>query len=131
MFEIGASEILLIAIVALIAIGPQDLPDILFRLGRLVRRFRMMTNGLRDQYSEIMHEAELNHYRKQFGAKLMDEQEINEDLAFRTDAPPPEFVEHEAITQKPDAVSHDVKSDTQDVKKQAAEKQDEGNHDRT
>lgn len=88
MFEIGASEILLIAIVALIAIGPQDLPEILFRLGRLMRRVRMTLNGLRDQYSEIMHDAELNHYRKEFGAKLMDEREINEDLMFHTDAPP-------------------------------------------
>lgn len=88
MFEIGASEILLIAIVALIAIGPKDLPDILFRLGRLVRRARIMGNSLRDQYSEIMHEAELNHYRKEFGAKLMDEREIDEHLAFRSDAPP-------------------------------------------
>lgn len=83
MFEIGASEILLIAIVALIAIGPKDLPEILFRLGRLVRRVRMMLGGLRDQYSEIMHEAELDHYRKEFGAKLMDEREIDESLNYR------------------------------------------------
>lgn len=83
MFEIGASEILLIAIVALIAIGPKDLPEILFRLGRLVRRMRMMLGGLRDQYSEIMHEAELNHYRKEFGAKLMDERDIDEALNYQ------------------------------------------------
>lgn len=128
MFEIGASEILLIAIVALIAIGPQDLPDILFRLGRLARRARMMMNGLRDQYSEIMHEAELNHYRKEFGAKLMDEREVNEDLMFRTDAPPPESALPESLpienvnahisTEKPDPVSEE----------QASQK-DEGKHD--
>ena len=92
MFEIGASEILLIAIVALIAIGPKDLPEILFRLGRLTRRIRMMLGGLRDQYSEIMHEAELNHYRKEFGSKLMDEREVDESLNYRRehDAPKPE-----------------------------------------
>lgn len=92
MFEIGASEILLIAIAALIAIGPQDLPEILFRLGRLVRRIRIMTNSVRDQYSEIMHDAEMAHYRKEFGTKLMDkrdiEREIDDALAFHTDRNP-------------------------------------------
>lgn len=111
MFEIGASEILLIAIAALIAIGPKDLPEILFRLGRLVRRVRIVMNGFRDQYAEIMHEAEINHYRKEFGAKLMDDKEINEALAFRSDEPPQPVVTPVASDAEQDVSKQEVGHD--------------------
>jgi sec-independent protein translocase protein TatB len=70
MFDIGFSEVLLIAIVALIAIGPKDIPQILFRFGRLMRQIRIFTNGFRNQYSEVMHDIELDHYRKEFEKSL-------------------------------------------------------------
>lgn len=77
MFDIGFSEVLLIAIAALIAIGPEDLPGMLFRLGRFTRQVKMFLGGLRNQYSEIMHEAEMQHYRKQIEAELLDKQMEN------------------------------------------------------
>lgn len=64
MFDVGFSELFLIAVVAIIAIGPEDLPEALFRLGRFTRQVKMFMGGIRDQYSEIMHEAEMAHYRK-------------------------------------------------------------------
>ena len=74
MFDLGFSEIILIAVVALVAVGPEDLPGILFRTGRFMRQVRMFMNGVRDQYADIMHEAEVEHYRKQFTARdLTDE----------------------------------------------------------
>jgi sec-independent protein translocase protein TatB len=72
MFDIGFSEIMLIAVVALVAIGPKDLPDILFRAGRMTRRAKIFLGGIRDQFSDVMHEAEVTHYRKQFGATVED-----------------------------------------------------------
>ncbi len=79
MFDIGFSEILLIAVVALLAIGPKDLPDILFRFGRLVRRAKILLGGIRDQFSDVMHEAEITHYRKQFGVEE-DEDDLEESV---------------------------------------------------
>ncbi len=73
MFDIGFSEILLVAIAALIAIGPKDLPDVLFRMGRFSRQVKMFVGGVRNQYSEIMHEAEVTHYRKELGAIIAEE----------------------------------------------------------
>jgi sec-independent protein translocase protein TatB len=73
MFDIGFSEIVLIAVAALIAIGPEDLPGVLFRLGRLTRQIKIFLNGIRNEYAEIIHEAEVEHYRKEFGAGLKDE----------------------------------------------------------
>ena len=66
MFDIGFSELLVIGVAALIAIGPKDLPDVLFRLGRVTRRVKIFLGGIRDQYADIMHEAEVEHYRKQY-----------------------------------------------------------------
>lgn len=73
MFDVGFSEVLLIGIIALVAIGPKDLPQLLFRFGRLVRRVRIFMNGFRDQYSDVMHQVELDHYRKEFEKKLLEE----------------------------------------------------------
>ena len=70
MFDVGFSELLLIAIAALIAIGPKDLPNVLFRLGRLTRQAKMFVNGVKNQYAEIMHEAEVTHYRKEISDSL-------------------------------------------------------------
>ncbi len=67
MFDIGFSELLLIAIAALVAIGPKDLPEILFRFGRLMRQVRLVFNRFRDEYAEVMHDIEVEHYRKKYG----------------------------------------------------------------
>lgn len=75
MFDVGFSEILLIAIAALVAIGPKDLPDMLFRLGRLTRQAKMFMNGVRNQYADIMHEAEVTHYRKELSSLVHEEKE--------------------------------------------------------
>jgi len=80
MFDIGFSEVLLIAVIALVAIGPKDLPEILFRLGRLVRRAKIFMGGIRDQFSDVMHEAEVTHYRKQFGINVEDADDLEKDV---------------------------------------------------
>lgn len=90
MFDIGFSEVLLIAVVALVAIGPEDLPGILFRLGRMMRQVRMFMGNLRDQYSEIMHEAEVDHYRKTMSVNLMDEAKADQNIL-----PKPDIIEHD------------------------------------
>lgn len=80
MFDVGFSEVLLVGIAALIAIAPKDLPDMLFRLGRFVRQVKMYTNSIRNQYADIMHEAEVEHYRKQFGSSITDESSADKAL---------------------------------------------------
>jgi sec-independent protein translocase protein TatB len=87
MFDIGFSEIFLIAVVAIIAIGPEDLPEALFRFGRFMRQVKLFFGGLRNEFSEIMHEAELQHYRKK----------LNENI-----------VEHKVETNDPKPLSHDA-----------------------
>lgn len=92
MFDIGFSEVILIAVVALVAIGPEDLPGMLFRLGRMMRQLRMFMGNIRDQYSEIMHEAEVDHYRKTMNVNLMDEAKADENILTKPDILDPDVI---------------------------------------
>src|SRR6516162_4177561 len=65
MFEIGWSELLLIAVVALIAIGPKELPTVLRTLGQWTSKLRRMASEFQSQFQEAMREAEMADLKKQ------------------------------------------------------------------
>ncbi len=57
MFDIAWSELLLIAVVALIFIGPKELPALLNNLGRVTAKLRRSADDLRRHFEESMREA--------------------------------------------------------------------------
>ena len=61
MFDIGFSELLLIAIVALIVIGPQQLPRVARTLGHLFGRMQRYVNDVK---ADITREMELHELKK-------------------------------------------------------------------
>ena len=65
MFDIGWSELLLIGIVALIAIGPKELPGALRTLGQWMGKVRRMASEFQSQFNEAMREAELADLKKE------------------------------------------------------------------
>jgi sec-independent protein translocase protein TatB len=65
MFDIGWSELLLIAVVAMVVIGPKDLPNALRSLGRTLRGVRRMASDFQSQFNEAMREAELDDLRRE------------------------------------------------------------------
>jgi len=66
MFDIGWSELVVIAVVALIAIGPKELPGVL-RHGRAVDgKARKMAAEFQGQFQEAMREAEMADLKKEF-----------------------------------------------------------------
>jgi sec-independent protein translocase protein TatB len=65
MFDIGWGELLLIGIVALIAIGPKELPGALRTLGQWMAKLRRMASEFQGQFHEAMREAELADLKKQ------------------------------------------------------------------
>jgi Tat protein translocase TatB subunit len=69
MFEVGFSEIVLIAIVALLVTDPKDLPDIMFKAGRFFRQFKMIMSRVSNTVSDVMHEFEVESYRQQYKDK--------------------------------------------------------------
>src|SRR5580765_4750036 len=65
MFDIGWGELLLIGIVALIAIGPKELPGALRALGQWVAKIRRMANEFQNQFHDAIREAELADLKKE------------------------------------------------------------------
>src|SRR5215469_5448220 len=66
MFDIGWSEFLLIAVVALIAIGPKELPAVLRTIGQWMGKARRMAAEFQSQFQEAMREAEMADLKKSF-----------------------------------------------------------------
>lgn len=64
MFEIGWSEILVIAIVLIVVVGPKDLPKMLRAFGKATSRFRATAGEFRRQFDEALKEAELDDVRE-------------------------------------------------------------------
>ena len=65
MFDIGWSELVVIAVVALIAIGPKELPAVLRTVGQYMGKIRRMASEFQGQFQEAMREAELVELKKQ------------------------------------------------------------------
>lgn len=68
MFDIAPTELLLCAVVALVVIGPKDLPNALRHIGRWVARARGMAKHFRTGLDTMMREAELEDMEKQWKA---------------------------------------------------------------
>jgi sec-independent protein translocase protein TatB len=66
MFDIGWSEFVLIAVVALIAIGPKELPGVLRTIGQWMGKARRMAAEFQGQFQEAMREAEMADLKKSF-----------------------------------------------------------------
>jgi sec-independent protein translocase protein TatB len=65
MFDISWTEFLLIGVVALIVIGPKELPAVLRTLGQYTRKVRSMAADFQNQFQEAMREAEMADLKKQ------------------------------------------------------------------
>ncbi len=59
MFDIGWQELFILAVIALIVIGPKDLPSALRIITRGLRKARTMARDLRDGLDDVVREAEL------------------------------------------------------------------------
>ncbi|HET9428148.1 MAG TPA: Sec-independent protein translocase protein TatB [Allosphingosinicella sp.] len=68
MFGIDSGEILIIAVVALVVIGPKDLPRVMRTIGNFVGRARGMAKHFRSGLDTMMREAELEEMEKKWRA---------------------------------------------------------------
>jgi sec-independent protein translocase protein TatB len=66
MFDIGGSELVVIAVVALIAIGPKELPGVLRMVGQWMGKARKMAAEFQGQFQEAMREAEMADLKNTF-----------------------------------------------------------------
>lgn len=69
MLDIGSSELLVIVVVAILVIGPKDLPRALHMVGRYLGKARAMTRHFRSGIDEMVRQAELEELEKKWAAE--------------------------------------------------------------
>jgi sec-independent protein translocase protein TatB len=65
MFDMGWSELLLVAVLAIVFVGPKDLPRLMRTLGRYVAKMRAMAREFQNSFEDLARESELEDLRKQ------------------------------------------------------------------
>ncbi|WP_336959280.1 translocase [Sphingobium aquiterrae] len=86
MFGIDSAEFLLIVIVAVVVIGPKDLPRALYKVGQVVGKAQAMARHFRTGIDAMVREVELEELEKKWAAQ-------NERIMSEHAAPPPALIE--------------------------------------
>jgi sec-independent protein translocase protein TatB len=73
MFDIGWTELLVIAVVLIVVVGPKDLPPMLRAFGKMTQRARKVAGEFRAQFDEALREADMDDVRQ----TLSDAQKLN------------------------------------------------------
>ena len=68
MFDLGWGKIVIIAVIALIVIGPKELPAVLRTVGQWMGKIRRMAAEFQSQFQEAMREAEMADLKKSIDA---------------------------------------------------------------
>ena len=76
MFDFDAGKLLIIGIVALVVIGPKDLPRVLRQLGQAIAKMRRMAAEFQGQFMEAMKEADMADLKADM-AKLADSAKVD------------------------------------------------------
>lgn len=100
MLDIAPSELLLVAIVALVVIGPKDLPKALRVLGYWIGRARGVARQFRSGFDSMVREAELAELEKKWADendRIMREHRDDAPAALPGDDPAPVMVEQPVV----------------------------------
>jgi sec-independent protein translocase protein TatB len=100
MFDIGWSELVVIAIVALVVIGPKDLPQAFRVAGQWMAKARLMALEFQSHIDEMMRQADVDEMKREFRdmTRVPEFEKLEADLmrgdlgssdATKADAPAP------------------------------------------
>lgn len=115
MFDVAPTELLLVVVVALVVIGPKDLPKAMRFVGKWVGKARGMARHFRSGLDTMMREAELEELEKQWRAQndaimrefpRMDGVDAPPVMPAATDGTLPENPDHAAAATSPE--THEV-----------------------
>ncbi|MFA5901286.1 MAG: Sec-independent protein translocase protein TatB [Hyphomicrobium sp.] len=137
MFDITSSKLLILAVVALIVVGPKDLPVLLRTIGKYLGVIRRQAAEFRSQFDEAIRETELEQLKKEFESAsrevraTMDAgaRKIDEQLAAASAKP--EAAKIAAAVSEPASVPHALAAGegsapaTDDSSKESAEPEQE------
>jgi sec-independent protein translocase protein TatB len=118
MFDIGWQELFVIGLLALIVVGPKDLPRVIRTISGVIRKAKGMAREFQSGLDEVVREAELDDMRKELTAqgddlaKEIAPPDLTGDLAADLDFSKETMELEAAANAEPDAASSDVPSDT-------------------
>lgn len=81
MFDVGWSELLVVIAVAVLVIGPNDIPKVMQALGKLFRRAQYMRFALSQQFEDMMKDTDLTELRQVNQLRAVDQPETDEAAA--------------------------------------------------
>jgi sec-independent protein translocase protein TatB len=93
MFDVSWGKLVIIGVVALIVIGPKELPAVLRTIGQWMGKIRRMAGEFQGQFQEAMREAEMADLKKQFDEttsslnSVLDPSTIASDMQKMVDEP--------------------------------------------
>ncbi|WP_339858001.1 Sec-independent protein translocase protein TatB [Thalassospira alkalitolerans] len=112
MFDIGWTEMALVAVVALFVVGPKDLPHVLYKLAGYWKKVRGMAREFQGGVDNLIREAELDDLRKQ----VTDARASTSDF-IENKIGDPKATPNPAATKSVEAKATDVKAEAKsDVK---------------
>jgi sec-independent protein translocase protein TatB len=106
MFDIGWSELLVIAVVAIIVVGPKDLPRLMRTFGHYAGKLRRAAADFQRQFEEAVRDTEIDEVRK----AMQDFREQAPALDLRTPIDTPLMVPKQSPTPAPGAASVEAAS---------------------
>ncbi len=74
MLDVAWPELLVIGAVALVAIGPKDLPRVMHNLGRMAGKARRVLRDLQGSFEQLNYEAEVAERLKRDEAKVAEKE---------------------------------------------------------
>lgn len=104
MFDIDAGKLLIIGVIALVVLGPKELPRVLRQVGAIIGKMRRMAGEFQTQFMDAMKESEMEELKKDV-QKIADQArvDINYDPVSTTDREIRDAIDGRKPDPKPDA----------------------------
>jgi sec-independent protein translocase protein TatB len=98
-------ELMIIGAVALIVVGPKDLPILMRRVGQFVGKMRGMANEFRASFEDLARQSELEDLRKEVEAMRADHRSLTQFNPMAADYSAQGFTAHEEPAPDPVAAA--------------------------
>ncbi len=109
MLDFGWSEFFLCLVVAVFAIGPKQIPEVLYWVGKVVRRIQYLKFAVTNQLDDLMNVAEVEKLRKQASLKSDVSPRIQDDIDDESYFDADMHAQQELTPELADPVDPDVK----------------------
>jgi sec-independent protein translocase protein TatB len=127
MLDFDYSKLIILGLVALILVGPKDLPRMLHTLGKWVGKMRAMSNQFRQAFDQVVRDVELEEMEKKWAAQnaeIMSVHPMISGSAESANDKPPETVASPAETAETEAPKAETPTKTPRPRKPRAPKQE-------